>query len=139
MKSKKLMSRIKNRYGKRILTLVNQPLFWLMTVIGNAMILIGSILLFQFEAKEGLKFIDCILWSTSIVTTVGYVNYMPETFLGKMTILALMLLGTVFLWSYMAFLVSALISPALNSLEKEVQDVEKEISDLKIEEQKIKT
>lgn len=96
------------------------------------MILIGSLILYNLESniEKPLSYMDCLLWSTGIVTTIGYVNYVPQTTLGKITVLALMLLGTFFLWSYMAFLVSVFIAPTLTSLEKEVLEVEKEISDL---------
>lgn len=130
--------RRKSKLIKRFKRLVSHPLFWIMTILGNSMILIGSFFLYHFESVQNhtLEFIDCLLWSTSIVTTVGYADYIPRTIPGKITILTLMLLGTIFLWSYMAFMVSALISPALNALEKEVQDVEKEISIMKIDEHK---
>jgi voltage-gated potassium channel Kch len=136
MKNKRNLFRLK--LIKRLVTLINQPLFWFMTILGNMMILLGSFLLYQFESKQetNLIFLDYLLWSAGIITTVGYADYVPQTMFGKLTVLGLMLLGTIFIWSYMAFLVSALISPALTSLEKEVQDVEKEISDLKEEEQK---
>ncbi len=116
-------------------TLLGQPLFWFLTITGNAMIVLGGIGLFYFEStlNKSLQFIDCLLWSTSLVTTVGYVSLVPQTFFGKILVLVLMMLGTFFIWSYMAFLVAALISPALMSLEKEIEEVEKEISDLKSE------
>ncbi len=131
---------IKAKYKKRLYILLSHPLFWILTVFGNAMILAGSLVLYFLEAnvEKPLSFIDCLLWSTGIVTTVGYVTYMPQTFFGKLTVLGLMLFGTFFLWSYMAFLVSVFISPTLSSLEREVLEVEKEISDLRHDEQKNK-
>jgi len=126
-------------YTKRFIALVKHPLFWFLTVSGNLMIVLGGIILFYLESNgdKPVQFVDCLLWSTSIVTTIGYANYAPHTFFGKITTMGLMLLGTFFLWSYMAFLVTALISPALSSIEKEMQDVEKELIELKTEEQKI--
>lgn len=129
----------KAAYTKRFIALVKHPLFWFLTIAGNMMIIFGSIALYKFE-NNGVKpkeFIDSLVWSASIVTTIGYSSYEAHTFWGKLTVIVLMLLGTFFLWSYMAFLVSALISPALNALEKEVQDVEKELTELKTEENKL--
>ncbi len=129
-------SRENAKYWKRFVVLINHPIFWILTIAGNAMIFIGAILLFYLEAggrELPLKFVDCLVWSTSIVTTIGYVTFLPNSFFGKITVIGLMLLGTFFLWSYMALLVSAFISPALSSLEKEVLDVEKELSALKSE------
>ena len=130
----------KINYKQRLFILLTHPLFWTLTFIGNAMILAGSLILYKLEshAEKPLQFMDCLLWSTGIVTTIGYVNYVPVTFLGKLTVLALMLLGTFFLWSYMAFLVSVFISPTLTSLEQEVLEVEKGLSDLISEEHQAK-
>ncbi len=130
------------KYAKRLTALLKHPMFWFLTVTGNAMIILGSVLLYVLESSSGempIQFIDCLLWSTSIITTIGYVSFLPQTFMGKVTVIALMLVGTFFLWTYMAFLVSALVSPALSSLEKEMLEVEKEISDLKNDDHKTKT
>ena len=137
-KSRARRHREKVEFYKRFIALVKHPMFWFLTIAGNAMIGLGSLALFYLEAagEKPLQFVDCLLWSTSIVTTIGYSSYVPQTFFGKITVMGLMLIGTLFLWSYMAFLVSALISPALSSLEREVQDVEKELSNLKTEEHK---
>lgn len=123
---------------KRFVALVKHPLFWFLTVLGNAMIVLGGLALFFLESsgEKPVYFVDCLLWSTSIITTIGYTSYVPQTLSGKITVIGLMLFGTFFLWAYMAFLVSALIAPALNSIEKEMQEVEKELSELKGEENK---
>ena len=44
-----------------------------------------------------------------------------------------MLTGPIFVWSYMAFLVTGLIAPELSSLERDVHEVERELHGLKIE------
>lgn len=131
-------NREKVDYTKRFIALVKHPMFWFLTIAGNALIVLGSLVLYFLESdgEKSVDFVDCLLWSTSIVTTIGYSEYVAQTLLGKLTVIVLMLLGTFFIWSYMVFLVTAIITPALNSLEKEVQDVEKELTELKIEERK---
>lgn len=122
------------RYKKRLIALVQHPFFWVLTIAGNSIIVIGSMLLYTYERiLDGveLEYIDCLLWSVGLVTTVGYGNYTPQTFVGKITVLALMFTGTLFLWTYMGFLVTGLIAPELSSLDREVHEVEKEIQDLK--------
>lgn len=125
--------RARGIFYSRFMVLLTHPLFWLLTVVGNLMIFLGGLALYFFESKSDQQnmFIDFLLWSTSLVTTVGYKTYVPETFMGKVIVMILMLLGTFFLWAYMAFLVTALISPTLNSIEKEVQEVEDELTQLK--------
>lgn len=124
-----------NKFIERFTALLKHPFFWILTVGGNSIILVGSLLLYIFEKnnQSSLSFLDSVLWSTGTVTTIGYGNYHPESILGKVTLLILMLAGTLFVWSYMAFLVTALISPELTSIEKDVHDVEKEIQELKHE------
>lgn len=80
-----------------------------------------------------MQFLDCILWSAGTVTTVGYGEMTPHTVMGKLTVLGLMLFGTLFVWSYMAFLVTGLIAPELASLERDVHEFEKDIRGMKVE------
>lgn len=120
---------------RRFKTLLKHPFFWSLTIGGNAIIFVGSLLLYYFEAGlngNPTEYIDYLLWSTGTVTTIGYGNFTPSGLPGKLTLLSLMVLGTLFVWSYMAFLVTGLMAPELNSLEKDVHDVEKELQDLKL-------
>lgn len=131
----------KVNYLGRFGALLSQPLFWFLTISGNALIVIGGLGLYHFESQgnSDVQLVDCLLWSTSLVTTVGYASFIPHTFWGKILVLLLMMLGTFFIWSYMAFLVTALISPALVSLEKEVEEFEREILELRSDERKFST
>lgn len=123
-----------SRYRSRFFALIKHPFFWTLTVVGNAIVLLGGLLLYGFESAVSngqMQFLDCLLWSMGTVTTVGYGDFTPQTVMGKWTILLLMATGTLFVWSYMAFLVTGLIAPELSSLEKDVHDMEKEIHELK--------
>jgi len=98
----------------------------------------GGCLLWIFEAPISggrLGFFDYMLWSVGMVTTIGYGDMTPQTFIGKFVVLGLMLFGTLFVWSYMALLMTGLIAPELASLERDVHDVEKEIRELKLNEE----
>ena len=96
------------------------------------MILLGSALLFYFEKdnEQVSNFLDALLWSVGVVTTTGYGNFIAITLGGKICVLVLMLFGSIFLWSYMGFLVTGLISPELAMIEKDVKDVEKEVKEM---------
>lgn len=131
----------RNKYRYRFHALVKHPLFWILTLGGNSIVFVGSLFLYQFERNSTgspSEYIDYLLWSMGTVTTIGYGNYSPVTFPGKITLLLLMAAGTLFVWSYMAFLVTGLLAPELSSLEhdlhgveKDVEEVEKEIKELK--------
>lgn len=126
------------QYKSRLLAVVKHPFFWFLTIFGNSVILFGSVLIYFFEGhsdQRALQFIDCILWSTGLVTTIGYADFTPQSMGGKLVVLALMMCGTLFVWSYMGFLVTGMITPELSSLEQDVHDVEKEIKDMKVESQ----
>lgn len=131
---------MKSKLSKPVLrfkTLLKQKFFWNLTGAGNAIIAAGTVFLYRFESatqQPAIGFMDCLLWATGTVTTVGYGTFVANTLPGKITILILMLLGTLFVWTYMGFLVTGLITPELSVLEKEVRDVEKEIKDMKIPE-----
>jgi len=121
------------RYKTRLKALIRNPFFWKLTIIGNSVIFMGGVILYFLESREGgnqVQFLDSILWSAGTVTTVGYGSFTPETTLGKLMILLLMMLGTLFVWSYMAYVVRALIAPELSTLEKDVHDLEKEVHHL---------
>lgn len=122
-------------FKNRFKTIFSHSFFWTLTIIGNAIMVLGSFLLMLTE-REGqmhlMSYIDYLLWSAGLVTTIGYGDYMAQTTAGKIIVLLMMLLGTLFIWSYMAFLVTGLFAPELASLEKEFHDVEKEVRDLKI-------
>lgn len=128
------MAKRKLRLDRRFKNLFRNPFFWILTIGGNGIMLGGSFFLWIFEgASDGSRgFFDCVLWSAGMVTTIGYGNMTPQTFAGKLTVLGLMLFGTLFVWSYMAFLVTGLIAPELASLERDVHDVEKELRGLKL-------
>lgn len=122
------------QYKKRFIALIKHPFFWVLTIVGNSTILLGSLLLFFCEnSSPGIRvgFLDCLLWATGLVTTIGYGDFTPQTTSAKIVVLLLMMTGTLFVWSYMAFLVTGIMAPEISSLEKDVHDVEKEIRDLK--------
>lgn len=123
-----------NFIRKRLLALFKNSFFWTLTLVGNSIVLVGAVVLYLFESgRPGgpPEFIDCLLWSTGTVTTVGYGNFEPLTLSGKITILFLMIAGTLFVWSYMAFLVTGLLAPELASLERDVHEVEKDVLEIR--------
>ncbi|MEI7973084.1 MAG: potassium channel family protein [Bdellovibrio sp.] len=118
---------------RRFQMLLRKPFFWLLTFLGQIVIWIGALGLYFFEAEVSeppASFLDALLWSTGIVTTVGYGNFVAQTTVGKWMVLGLLLMGTLFVWTYMGFVVTALIAPELSAIEKDVHEVEKELHEL---------
>ncbi|MGZ3722897.1 MAG: ion channel [Bdellovibrionales bacterium] len=123
------------RVRRRFLNLFRHPLFWILTLLGNSTVAAGGVLLYYFETDVQdfpLSLLDALLWSLGMMTSVGYGPWTPVTLGGKLTSGALMLGGTLFIWSYMAFLVTGLITPELAHLESDVHVMEKDIHNLRV-------
>lgn len=113
---------------ERIISLIKTPVFWLLTIGGNAFIIFGALLMQKFEASvnpAATHLIDCLAWAVGIVTTVGAGRIEPLTFEGKMLTILMMMGGAVFLWSYMALFISTLVGPELKVIESEVSELQK--------------
>lgn len=77
--------------------LVKSPVFLLLTIIGNSLIGLFSLVFYFLEKGQNLKlhtFIDALWWGFSTATTTGYGDITPATTLGKFLGILLMLTGT---------------------------------------------
>lgn len=129
MKKNRIMS--VRKLALRCWALITQPFFWGLTFLGNAIIAGGAYLLYLLESDhQELNYLDAVVWTSGIVTTIGYGDWEVHTTLGKFVLVGLMLLGTLFVWLYMIFLVTGLITPELSSLESDMHDLEREVQDL---------
>jgi hypothetical protein len=117
---------------RRVGALVRTPLFWLITLWGNFCILAGAALFHWFESglnPELHDFLDSLSWAVGIVTTVG-TSFGPVTSLGKVLGIGMMMGGALFLWSYMALFVGALVDPELREIEREVAEIQQEVDEV---------
>ena len=113
---------------ERIISLLRTPIFWLLTIGGNAFVVFGAWLIYVFEGNvnpTASQFIDCLTWGFGLVTTVGGGPLAPATVAGKALSILMMLGGAVFLWSYMALFIGALVGPELRLIEREVDELQK--------------
>ena len=77
--------------------LVRSPVFLLLTIIGNSLIGLFSLVFYFLEKGQNLKlhtFIDALWCGFSTATTTGYGDITPSTNLGKFLGILLMLTGT---------------------------------------------
>lgn len=128
-RSREYFSEIARRLGR----LSRQPAFRAVTIFGNGLVLLGATAFHWAESARNPavgNFVDSLFWAVSTVTTVGYGNLVPVTIAGKAVGIGLMILGTLFLWSYMALFVGAIISPDLSKLETELRELERDLSQL---------
>jgi hypothetical protein len=78
-------------------------------------------------------FLDCLVWTFSLVTGSGVEAAQAITSAGKVISIFTMMAGSLFLWTYMALFISALVSPELVLVEREIKDLETNLSELKKE------
>lgn len=119
----------------RLLLLIRQPLFIWMSIAGNGGILLGATVFYFIEKDKNPlieSYLDCVAWAIGMVTTIGY-GVHPVTLAGKVITILMMMAGAVFIWSYMALFVSALVSPELGTVENEIKQIETNITELKRE------
>ncbi len=77
--------------------LIKSPVFLLLTILGNLVIGLFSLLFYFFETPQNPKIhglMDAIWWGFSTATTTGYGDITPITFKGKILGILLMLTGT---------------------------------------------
>lgn len=114
---------------RRLFSLVRTPVFWAFTLFGNLCIVGGALLLRRFESPTNPaanEFLECLIWAVGIVTTVGGGSLHPVTLEGKILMIFMMIGGAVFLWSYMAMFIGALVDPELRAIEREVGSLQVE-------------
>lgn len=117
-------------FRRRARMLWRSRFFWRVTLFGNICVLGGAALFhwLEREVNPGVgDFIDSLGWAVSLVTTVGSATVVPVTTGGKVLAMFLMTGGAVFLWSYMALFVSALIGPELRAIERELNQIETDL------------
>lgn len=115
---------------RRVKFLWSSPFFVYFTLVGNCLIVLAALLFHTIEANQNPEvqsFLDSLVWTVGVVTTVGSSPVTPVTQFGKILSIFLMLGGSLFLWSYMGLIVSAIISPELAHIEREVRHIESEV------------
>ncbi len=111
---------------KRVYALFTRPVFWLLTIWGNLFV-VGAAAVMHFlernQSGPASDFLNCLIWAVGLVTTAGASEIQPVTVGGKILMIIVMIGGAVFLWTYMALFISALIDPELQVLEAEMREM----------------
>lgn len=113
-----------NLFTKRLWKLTKQPVFLVLTVVGNSLIALSSALLYHFEKGINPKiqtWLDAVWWAVATVTTVGYGDISPITTIGKVIGIIMMIVGTALFWSYTALFAGAIMAEEA----KEIKSSEK--------------
>ena len=101
----------------RLKTLIRNPVFFALSVIGNSLVLVSSLMLYHLEHGINPKistWLDTLWWAVATVTTVGYGDISPVTDMGKVIGIFMMIVGTALFWSYTALFASAIMAENLD-------------------------
>lgn len=108
-------------FGRRLRLLIREPVFIVLTVIGNGLIIISSALLYKVEHGINPRiqtWLDTIWWAVATVTTVGYGDVSPITATGKIVGIFMMIVGTALFWSYTAMFAGAIMQSEKEELKQ---------------------
>lgn len=123
-------------FYKHIGLLLKNPIFIVLTIVGNVWVVSVATLFYWIEYPQNPNlhsYLDAIWWAVTTVTTVGYGTIVPLTTAGKIVDIFLMISGTVLFLSYIALFSNALVGPAVEEVENEIDRLEKEVKKLEDE------
>ena len=134
----RLFSRHRLRVGwrhfwRQLGKVFSNPVFAVLTIIGNVSWLGWSLLFYLFERAENPalhSYLDALWWGIITMTTVGYGDIFPVTGVGRVIAALLLLTGGVLFFAFMALLGGAFVEVELHEIEREVEELRKELSKL---------
>lgn len=116
-----------------LLRLFRQPVFLFVTFLGHISILVGAASFYYFEMVINPKadsFFTAYYWAISTAMTVGSTDIFPMSMGGKITALALMVIGALFLWSYAALFAASVVIPTVRQFGREVKELEADVLEI---------
>ena len=123
------------RYGwrhfwRQIGRVLRNPVFLVLTLIGNLMLLVCAMALYFVEIgiNPSIKSPeDTIWWAFATLTTVGYGDVVPITLPGRIIAICLMFTGGVLFLSFIALLSSAFTELEFIELKKDIRDLRQQL------------
>lgn len=93
--------------------LIRSPVFILLTILGNSLIGLFSVVFYWMETPANPKihhFIDALWWGFATATTTGYGDITPVTLAGKILGILLMLTGMALFAMFTALFAESILS-----------------------------
>lgn len=97
--------------------LIKSPVFILLTILGNSLIGLFSIIFYLLESPFNTKihsFIDALWWGFATATTTGYGDITPVTPQGKILGILLMLTGMALFGMFTALFAETILTSSKN-------------------------
>lgn len=96
-------------------SLVQSPVFVLLTILGNLLICLFSFVFYLIESPTNAKihsYVDALWWGFSTATTTGYGDITPVTAQGKLLGIVLMLTGMALFGMFTALFAETILTSA---------------------------
>ena len=106
-----------NFFAVEMTSLIRSPVFILLTILGNSLIGLFSLIFYLFESSINPKvhsFIDALWWGFSTATTTGYGDITPITIQGKILGIVLMLTGMAIFAMFTALFAETILTNTRN-------------------------
>ncbi len=124
----KIWMKIFRKESRKLLKIFHRPTFIYLTVVGNVFLLVSTLVVYHLEKgspqAQFKSYFDALWWGISTITTVGYGDILPQTFLGRLIDFVLMYSGTVLFISFTGVLLSELLK---EEVEEEIVPLEREM------------
>jgi voltage-gated potassium channel Kch len=120
-------------FKQEILNLIVNPLFLILTLIGNIIILLAATIFYYVEVAYNdqiLNFFDAYYWAMMSVSTIGYGDIVPVTVPGRITAMVLVVTGVAIFFNFIGLFTSMFINIEFGQLQQEVDDLRKGIKKL---------
>ncbi len=121
-------------FWRQIGKVIRNPVFLILTFIGNIMLLLCALALYFAESGVNPAIhspADTIWWAFTTMTTVGYGDVVPMTLGGRAIAVCLMLTGGVLFLSFVALLSSAFTELEFLELKKEIGELKHLLKEIK--------
>ena len=122
-----------NPFWRKFVGLVTNQFFIKLTLIGNSIIILFSLIFYQLEIGSNPKIhhhIDAIWWSFATATTVGYGDITPVTTNGRILGIMLMLTGTSLFATFTAFFAQYFLGKEEEQIHKSIDQLNQKIDHL---------
>jgi voltage-gated potassium channel len=122
-----------NSIVRNIWSLILSKEFIGLSIIGNTVIFIFASIFFHLEFGINPHvhgFIDALWFAFSTVTTVGYGDITPQTYIGKVLGIFMMLVGTALFVTFTALFSNAILGQKISSVEGQITTEEEKIDEL---------
>ena len=118
-------------FWKQIFRVLRNPIFSILTMFGNAVLLSSATAFYFFEKSTNPQvhdFWDALWWALITMTTVGYGDIIPTTVFGRVIAIGLIFIGSVLFLSFIALLSSAFIELEFAELQNEVSELKENMN-----------